>query len=899
VLIDEDLYLEHYGTLRKSGRYPWGTGENESGHISPTNNKDFTDHYNDMRSQGLTDKQIAEGIGMTVLQVRQRKSIARNEKRQADIAMATRLKEKGYSHGAIAERMGLAGESSARSLLAAGEKENNDILQTTANMLKGEVDAHGQTDIGTGVENLVGITKTRLGVAVAMCEDDGYAVHTFKEAQLGTGLPTNYKVLCPPGTTSREAYINRANTHTIAKVSDDHGRTNYGILPPLSVDPKRVGVTYKEDGGGKADGVIFVRPNVKDVSLDKASYAQVRVKVGDDHYLKGMAMYKDDLPPGIDLMFNTNKSDTGNKLDALKPIAKDSDNPFGAVIKRQIISKDEHGKPILDSKGKEQLTSAMNLIHEEENWSTWSKTISTQMLSKQSPTLARNQLNMLYEQKLKDFKDISSLTNPTIKKDLLEKFADSADSSAVHLEAAGMKDQAWHVILPISSMKPTEVYAPNYKDGERVVLIRFPHGGTFEIPELTVNNKNREARKLLPDARDAIGIHHSVAERLSGADFDGDTVLVIPNKSGKIKIDPALEGLKNFDPQSAYPKYEGMPKMTARQKGMEMGNISNLITDMTIKGAPNDHLARAVRHSMVVIDAEKHDLNYKESARANGIAALKEEYQGGKRAGAATLISRATAEERVLDRRLARVSEGGPIDKSTGKVNLVPTNRINYKTGELKKIKSTKLAETTDAHTLVSGTTGTRMERIYADHSNKLKDLANLARKEAVNTPRAQKNPSAAKVYSKEVESLNHKLHLAQSNAPLERQAQIIGNANYRAKVAEKPFMDEAEKKKVRFQSLEAARARTGAKKNQIKFTDKEWEAIQAGAISDTKLETMLKHSDIETVRKLATPRPVLLMSPAKTRRAEDMKALGYTRAQIADQLGVSLTTLDEATVST
>ena len=52
-----------------------------------------------------------------------------------------------------------------------------------------------------------------------------------------------------------------------------------------------------------------------------------------------------------------------------------------------------------------------------------------------------------------------------------------------------------------------------------------------------------------------------------------------------------------------------------------MGKISNLITDMTLLGASEDKLARAVRHSMVVIDDEKHHLDYKQSEKDNNIAA--------------------------------------------------------------------------------------------------------------------------------------------------------------------------------------------------------------------------------------------------------------------------------------
>ena len=212
------------------------------------------------------------------------------------------------------------------------------------------------------------------------------------------------------------------------------------------------------------------------------------------------------------------------------------------------------------------------------------------------------------------------------------------------------------------------MYAPNYKNGEKVALIRYPHGGTFEIPILTVNNKQSTAKRMLDNALDAIGINSKVAERLSGADFDGDTVMVIPT-GGKVKVTstPPLKGLEGFDPKLEYGgKKEGTFK-PMKNTQTEMGKISNLITDMTLKGATQDELARAVRHSMVVIDAEKHKLDYKQSEQDNGISALKKKYQGtvdenGRyHEGAATLISRAKSETSVLKRK------GSPIiNKETG-----------------------------------------------------------------------------------------------------------------------------------------------------------------------------------------------------------------------------------------
>jgi hypothetical protein len=599
-----------------------------------------------------------------------------------------------------------------------------------------------------------------------------------------------------------------------------------------------------------------------------------------------MAMYRDDLPDGVDLVFNTNKSNTGNKLDAMKKLKDDPDNPFGAVVRQITDTGTREGK----------LTSAMNLVNEEGNWGDWSKSLSTQMLSKQSPTLAKGQLDMTFERKRADFEEIMSLTNPAVKRKLLESFADDVDSSAVHLKAAALPRQGSHVILPINSLKENEVYAPNYRNGESVVLIRYPHGGVFEIPELTVNNNHPEAKRLLGNAPDAIGINHKVAARLSGADFDGDTVLVIPNNQGKIKTAPALAGLKGFDPQSAYPGYEGMPKMSPRTKQLQMGDVSNLITDMTIRGASQAELARAVRHSMVVIDAEKHNLNWKQSSIDNGIPQLKEKYQGRRNAGSATLISRATSPIRVPDRKARPAGEGGPVDRATGEKVFVPTGEtyVNRK-GQtvVKTITSTKLGEARDAHTLSSGTP---IERIYADHSNSLKSLANEARRAAVNIKPTPYSPSAKAAYSREVATLDAKLSLALRNAPLERQAQLLANAVVAAKRAAHPDLEPADIKKLKAQALAEARARTKAKKMQIDITEQEWAAIQAGAISTNKLTQILNNSDLDKVKTLATPRATkILMTPVKSSRARAMLASGYTQAEVSDALGVSLTTLKTA----
>lgn len=879
--LTEEEYLEHYGTPRHSGRYPWGSGDNQEN----TRNQSIVDYIKEEKEKGLSEKEIAKGRGMTIKQMRDMASIERAAIKKDQIRTAQKLQEKGYGSTAGAQHMGIP-ESTYRTLLAPGAEDKVNVISSTADSLRREVDQYGMLDVGSGIENFKGVTRTRLDAAITQLRSEGYELVPYKIYQQGTGKETNAKALAVPGTTFAHVNQNKDKIHFPSEFSEDGGR-NYGHSqhPPIEINPKRVDVLYGPDGGAKADGMIYVRPGVKDIELGGANYAQVRVAVGKDHFLKGMAMYREDLPEGVDILFNTNKESTGNKLDAMKKNADETPDPSGKhvllkSIRRQIVA--NPGTP------DERVTSAMNIVNEEGKWADWNKELSSQMLSKQSRTLAKAQLDMTYEQREKEYQEILALTNPTVRRKLLQGFADGTDSAAVHLQAAALPRTGNHVILPLATIDPLEIYAPSrYFTGERVVLIRHPHGGRFEIPELIVNNNNAEGKRLLGNSRDAVGIHHSVAQRLSGADFDGDTVLVIPNNQSRVKSDPALEGLKDFDPRRDYPGYDGMKVMSNTQT--EMGIISNLITDMTLKGARIDHMTRAIKHSMVVIDAEKHKLNYRLSATDNNIKDLKKKYQSG---GASTLISRAGARAYLPDRELRKASRGGPINKETGELIYEPTGKINYKTQELQKRRHERLAITSDAHELVSFP-GTPMERLYADHSNKLKALANKARVSYVNTPSQKQSPSAKKTYANEVESLDAKLSLVVRNRPLERQAQIISGSNIKARRNANPNMDEDTLKKIKYQALQEARARTGAKKYDIVITDDEWDAIQAGAVSESKLSQILDKADMDVVREHATPREQILMTDSMQTRAAHMFASGASRAEVAKQLGVSLSTLD------
>jgi hypothetical protein len=898
----EEEHLAHYGILRRSGRYPWGSGAPES-----TRNKSFLDSVEILKKQGMSQTEIAKSMGMTTTQLRAKRSIARAQQRQEKILNAERLKEKGWSNVAIGQRMGIP-ESSVRALLAPGEKDKADALQVTSSMIKEQVDRKKMVDVGAGVNNQLGITRTRLDNSVAVLKEQGYVVHNIQHPQLGTGKFTKMRVLAVPGTTLQEVQRNRHQIQQINEYSEDHGRSYTVMQKPISVNSRRIAIRYGDEGGKEADGVIYVRRGAKDLTIGSNNYAQVRIAVDGTHYLKGMAVYKEDLPPGVDLMFNTNKPRTRNKKDVMKEMdLENAENPFGAIVRQ--VHDPKTGKVI----------SAMNMVGsptkegsgEEGHWDTWSRNLSSQTLSKQRPELVEQQLDLTYDRRVREFNEINSLTNPTVRKDLLLKFGDSTDSAAVHLKAAALPRQATKVILPIASIKETEIYAPSMRDGERVALVRFPHAGTFEIPQLTVNNRNREARKILgPSAADAVGIHHKVAQHLSGADFDGDTVLVIPNNKRDIRSTPPLEGLKDFDPQKyAIPDDSPIPKISASRKQKEMGKVSNLITDMTVHGAGSDEMAQAVRHSMVVIDSEKHSLDYRQSEKDNGILQLKEKYQGGKIKGASTLLSRAGAVEFVPERIARRASEGGPIDPATGEKKFTPTGRmipvrktvkdpltgkqIRINTGELapKEVRSKKLAETTDATTLVSKER-TRTELLYAEHSNRLKALGNAARKEAVHIKPAPYSPSAKKVYAQEVATLDAKINLAEKNAPLERQAQLIAHERHSLERQANPNMDPDEVTKSKRIALNDARIRTGAHKSRIKVTQAEWNAIQAGAISTNKLEKILNHGDPDTIKALALPKQGTKLSSTQVRRAQSMLKSGYTQIEVADQLGIGLTTL-------
>ena len=925
----EDI-LMHYGMPRRSGRYPWGSGEDPYQRTG-----DFLSRVEELKRTGWTEtpENIMKEFGLTTTQYRTEKALAKDERRMLNVARAKSLTEDGLSPTEIGKQMGV-NESTVRSWLNAESEARMKKARETADFLKKQVDEKGMIDVGTGVERELNISKEKLNQALYILEREGYGVYSGGIPQAtNPGQQTTQRVLCPPdikpkdGAKAPKEIYEFDKIHSVNDyISRDGGDTfEKKFHYPESMDSKRLQIRYMEDGGIDKDGIVELRRGVEDLSLGNSRYSQVRILVDGTHYIKGMAVYSDDMPDGVDVIFNTNKKRGTPMTKVLKEIKSDPDNPFGSLIK----DADQGGQYwYTDKNGKKKL-GLINKRADEGDWDDWADALPSQFLGKQSLSMAKKQLNLAKADKVAEFDEIKSLTNPTVKKHLLEEFASNCDSAAVHLKAAALPGQKYHVIIPINSLKDSEIYAPNYKDGTQLALIRYPHGGTFEIPILKVNNKHAPAKKLLgTDVIDAVGITSKVAERLSGADFDGDTVMCIPthDASGKVRITstPKLKELEGFDPKTAYPERPGMKYMKDPKTGkdstqMQMGIISNLITDMTLGGASQDELARAVKHSMVVIDAGKHKLDYKKSEADNNIAALKKKYQAHvdedgtvHYGGATTILSKSKGEVSIPKRQGSpkinikgtrdydpTKPEGALLYKTSTKADYDVT-KVNKRTGEITTVtktrmqKSTRMAETDDAHKLVSDARHP-MELVYADYANDMKALANKARKEMVSTGKIAYSKTAKETYKAEVKSLDDKLNTALLNTTRERAAQRKANAEIQSKKASGQLVEKGDIKKASQQALSKYRDEVGSvsrRDRSIKITDKEWEAIQAGAISENKLKQILNNADVDELRQRATPRSTTTLSSAKVNRIKAMSNSNYSLAEIANALGVSTSTV-------
>lgn len=945
--VGREIILKHYGVKRKSGRYPW----DPSLHL-PKNYK-FIEDRDEMKKRGLSDNEIAKQMGLSTTVYRSKVTIAKEELKQYNMQRISKLQSEGMIVDDIAKTIGTTGQT-VRNYLDEIKNPNKSArakrvqTEAVAQTLEDAVKRSKYIDVGKGVEIQMGISKEKLKSGLnALVESGEYEVHNLRIAQVtDKNNSTPVKVLTKKGVERSEIYKNMDKVRPVEEFAiNGDARMFQQMERPKSIGWDRVHIRYAipegqkghgtNDDGAMMDGAMFLRPGVKDLNLGKASYAQVRIAVGDTHYLKGMALYGTEemfkgIPKGTDIIFNTNKTANKTPQEVLKELKKnpeggapiDGPNPFGATVKRQNTLVDAKGNPVYKPGVKDRFGNkvpqigSVNIVNEEGDWGSWSKALSAQFLSKQPTTVVHERLKATMKQVQDEYESIQKVTNPVIKKQLMESFVSDLESKQVHMKAAAPKGFQGHVILPVPDMKENEVYAPNYKNGEKVVLIRYPHGGRFEIPELTVNN-NSVARKMISkDSPDAIGIHPKVASKMSGADFDGDTAYVIPNNKGKFKSRDSLKELKNFDPNMYADKPGTFTPITKRYQQTLMGVVSNLITDMTLQGAPSNEIARAVKHSMVVIDAEKHKLNYKRSAEENGIDALMKRYMthvdkvkygdlerynpktrrvdkvidpdklkkdltpGKEYTSASTIISR-HKQSVITDGYQVEVPD--PKSKSGG-TKMVWRNK-----------KETYLVNMVKDANVFLGPNATKTEHHYADYINELKAFKNKVDSEMSGIKMPARDPKAAKIYAEEVLSMKDKVNQVKINRIKERQAQRMAEVSSKAEIArrsEDEVLKKDEISRIKQQALNKARSMVGAERTPVTITDDEWDAVQSNAVSGTLLKELVSFMDDSQLKSLATPRANKQMTEARKSKAKALLANGYTIAQVAEALGVSSSTI-------
>lgn len=945
--VGREIILKHYGVKRKSGRYPW----DPSLHL-PKNYK-FIEDRDEMKKRGLSDNEIAKQMGLSTTVYRSKVTIAKEELKQYNMQRISKLQSEGMIIDDIAKTIGTTGQT-VRNYLDEIKNPNKSAraqrvqTEAVAQTLEDAVKRSKYIDVGKGVEIQMGISKEKLKSGLnALVESGEYEVHNLRIAQVtDKNNSTPVKVLTKKGVERSEIYKNMDKVRPVEEFAiNGDARMFQQMERPKSIGWDRVHIRYAipegqkghgtNDDGAMMDGAMFLRPGVKDLNLGKASYAQVRIAVGDTHYLKGMALYGTEemfkgIPKGTDIIFNTNKTANKTPQEVLKELKKnpeggapiDGPNPFGATVKRQNTLVDSKGNPVYKPGVKDRFGNkvpqigSVNIVNEEGDWGSWSKALSAQFLSKQPTTVVHERLKATMKQVQDEYESIQKVTNPVIKKQLMESFVSDLESKQVHMKAAAPKGFQGHVILPVPDMKENEVYAPNYKNGEKVVLIRYPHGGRFEIPELTVNN-NSVARKMISkDSPDAIGIHPKVASKMSGADFDGDTAYVIPNNKGKFKSRDSLKELKNFDPNMYADKPGTFTPITKRYQQTLMGVVSNLITDMTLQGAPSNEIARAVKHSMVVIDAEKHKLNYKRSAEENGIDALMKRYMthvdkvkygdlerynpktrrvdkvidpdklkkdltpGKEYTSASTIISR-HKQSVITDGYQVEVPD--PKSKSGG-TKMVWRNK-----------KETYLVNMVKDANVFLGPNATKTEHHYADYINELKAFKNKVDSEMSGIKMPARDPKAAKIYAEEVLSMKDKVNQVKINRIKERQAQRMAEVSSKAEIArrsEDEVLKKDEISRIKQQALNKARSMVGAERTPVTITDDEWDAVQSNAVSGTLLKELVSFMDDSQLKSLATPRTNKQMTDARKSKAKALLANGYTIAQVAEALGVSSSTI-------
>lgn len=212
--IAEDI-LMHYGVKRRSGRYPWGSGENPYQHGG-----DFLARVEELEAMGKSQKEIAEELKMSTTDLRMQVRVAKHERRALQAERAKSLREEGKTLDEIAKIMGYNNDSSVRALLNENTASNKNKALATAEALKKELAVKGALDVGEGVEQQLGVSKGVLQEALFILETEGYN-------RYGVGVPqvndpkkrTITPVISVPDIEQRDAY---QNLDIIKSVGDYH-----------------------------------------------------------------------------------------------------------------------------------------------------------------------------------------------------------------------------------------------------------------------------------------------------------------------------------------------------------------------------------------------------------------------------------------------------------------------------------------------------------------------------------------------------------------------------------------------------------------------------------------------------------------------------------------------------
>ena len=233
ILEGDENTLMHYGMPRRSGRYPWGSGEDPHQHGS----RDFLGRVEELRKQKITytdpktgkvytgDTAIAKTLGLTTNQFRTEIGLAASERRMLQVARAKSLQADGLGPSAIGKEMGI-NESTVRSLLNPKAEDRMNQAKETAAFIKEQIDKKGIIDVGKGVERELGISKEKMDQALYLLEREGYPTYSGRISQVtNAGQMTTLKVICPPGTEHKEIYSPEKIGSLKGYISRDGGAT--------------------------------------------------------------------------------------------------------------------------------------------------------------------------------------------------------------------------------------------------------------------------------------------------------------------------------------------------------------------------------------------------------------------------------------------------------------------------------------------------------------------------------------------------------------------------------------------------------------------------------------------------------------------------------------------------